>query len=355
MSNLRIGVYSIALNEEQFAERWAKSAADADHIFVADTGSTDNTVSILETNNVKVTPISIRPWRFDDARNTALHLMPADLDAVIALDIDEVLVPGWREKFEQAWSQNCTRLRYKYIWSWYHGEPDVVYYGDKIAGRHTHRWKHPVHEVLVPTVPEVVEFCNDQLIEHHPDHSKSRSQYLGLLEKAVEEDPADDRNAYYLGREYYFVRRYQDSISQLKRHLDLPKAVWDAERAASMRHIGKSYEAIGDVRNADYWFTAATFEDPDSREALIDAARFCLAQNYFHRTIDYCDRASNLRGSGGNYLNERYALLEGAYDLAAVAYFHLGNKAKAVEFAEKAVELNPHDPRLQTNLAMMKS
>ncbi len=41
-------------------------------------------------------------------------------------------------------------------------------------------------------------------LEHHADRSKSRGQYLPLLELAVEEDPNNDRNVHYLGREYFF-------------------------------------------------------------------------------------------------------------------------------------------------------
>ena len=334
-------------------ERWAKSAADADHIFIADTGSTDKTISIAKRHKVNVASISIKPWRFDDARNAALSLLPADLDVVIALDLDEVLVPGWRKKLEDNWVDGCNRFRYKYVWNWHYGNPGLVYYGEKIAGRFTHRWKHPVHEILKPTVPEIIHFYHDVLIEHHADDSKSRGQYLPLLELAVEEDPADDRNAHYLAREYFSFRQYNDAIKEFVRHLDLPRAKWLAERCASMRYLGKCYEALNDHPEADYWFTMATFEDSTSREALIDAAKFNLARNNFHRTIDYCERAMLLPVDGGFYLNERYALNEGPYDLAGVAHFHLGNRLKGLELAKKAFELNPHDSRLGDNVKMM--
>ena len=38
-------------------------------------------------------------------------------------------------------------------------------------------------------------------LNHYPDFSKPRSQYLPLLELSVKEDPDDDRNMHYLGRE----------------------------------------------------------------------------------------------------------------------------------------------------------
>ena len=41
---MKIAVYAISKNEEQFVERFCESARQADIILIADTGSTDNTV-----------------------------------------------------------------------------------------------------------------------------------------------------------------------------------------------------------------------------------------------------------------------------------------------------------------------
>ena len=41
---MKIAVYAISKNEEQFVDRFCASAADADVILIADTGSTDGTV-----------------------------------------------------------------------------------------------------------------------------------------------------------------------------------------------------------------------------------------------------------------------------------------------------------------------
>lgn len=349
---MRIGIYTISLDEERFAERWAKTVAEADCALVADTGSTDRTVAILDAHRIPTAKISIHPWRFDDARNAALALLPDDLDVVISLDMDETLAPGWRPLLEAHWQG--TRMQYGYVWSWTpSGQPDLTFLSDKIAGRHTHRWKHPVHEILTPTVPETMCVCHPVLIEHRSDPDKSRSQYLDLLKLAVVEDPHDDRNAHYLGREYFFHGFFTEAIAEFHRHLALPRAVWRPERASSMRYIAKCSQALGDTKAAHQWFLRATLEDESSREPLIDAARFCLSQNHFHATIDLCERALAMSSTVGSYMAERYANNEGPYDLAAVAYFHLGQRQKAIALATEAVQRNPDDPRLRDNLSMM--
>jgi glycosyltransferase involved in cell wall biosynthesis len=351
MSDLRIAVYTIALNEAHFVDRWVASARDADCLLVADTGSTDKTVRLLEAFDLHHYQIRVKPWRFDDARNAALALLPSDIDIAVALDMDEILTPNWRKHLEASWTGN--RLRYGYVWSWTaNGRPDLTFQGDKIAGRHTHRWKHPVHEVLVPTGQEVQSHCPEVLIEHHPDPSKSRGQYLTLLQLSVQEDPHDDRNSHYLGREYFFHRRYKEAIAEFERHLKLPKAVWLPERASSMRYLGKCYQALNDYPNAYKWFVQATLEDSTLREAWIDAATFLLARNNFHITIDFCQRALSLPPTT-SYMAERYANNEGPYDLSAIAYYHIGQKEKAIALAQQALQFNPEDARLQNNLKMM--
>ena len=49
---LKIAVYCITLNEEQFIERWYESAKDADELVIADTGSSDNTVKIAKKQSI---------------------------------------------------------------------------------------------------------------------------------------------------------------------------------------------------------------------------------------------------------------------------------------------------------------
>jgi hypothetical protein len=48
-------------------------------------------------------------------------------------------------------------------------------------------------------------------LDHWPDLSKSRSNYLPLLKLAVDEEPNDDRSAHYYGRELMFNGKYEEA------------------------------------------------------------------------------------------------------------------------------------------------
>lgn len=347
---MKIAVYTIALNEEQFVERWSESCKEADFRFIFDTGSTDGTVETAIANGVNVWVGSVKPWRFDDARNASLAMLPADIDICIALDMDEVLLPGWREKLE-AIASETTRPRYQYTWSWTEdGKPGLVYGGDKIHRRHGYRWKHPVHEVLVADrIDEVQEWIGLE-IHHYPDNSKPRSQYLPLLAQAVDEDPYDDRNTFYYARELYFYGQYEEAAIEFQRHLELPKAVWAPERAASMRYLAKCQPS-----QARYWLERAIAESPGRRESLVELSQYFYNQadwqNCYWRAID----AIAVEEKPLDYLCEEFAWGYLPYDLAAISAWNLGFKEEALLYGVKAVAMNPTDERLLTNLGWYQS
>lgn len=345
---MEVGVYAIALNEEQFVERWYESAKEADYLLIADTGSTDDTVNLARRLGIQVIEIGIRPWRFDDARNAAVAAMPLELNYCIALDMDEVLIPGWREKLEKAYEMGATRPRYKYTWSWKDDAntvPDLQYGGDKIHTRKGYRWKHPVHEVMSAYGGHVeTQYWTDLEIHHHPDNSKPRSQYLPLLKQAVEEAPYDDRNAFYYARELYFYSMFEEAAAEFKRHLSLQSSVWAPERAASMRYLAKI-----EYQNREDWLLKSIAEAPGRREALVELARHYYESSEWEKCYRYALEACSIKEKPLEYLCEDFAWSELPWDLAAYSAFMLGKPEEAMEYNTKAISLNQNDKRLRIN------
>jgi glycosyltransferase involved in cell wall biosynthesis len=346
---MKVAVYTIALNEEKFVKRWYESAKDADYLLIADTGSTDGTQETAKSLGINVIDVRVRPWRFDDARNASLVAIPEDVDYCISLDMDEILLPGWRESLEKALEQNITRPRYKYTWSWSNAEetkPGLQYGGDKIHARKGYRWTHPVHEVL-KTYGEVKEAQSwvDLEIHHHPDNSKSRGQYFPLLAMAVAEAPYDDRNAYYYARELYFYGKYEEAIEEFKRHLGLPTANWAPERAASMRYLAKI-----EKDKKEEWLVKAHMEAPWRREALVELAQHFYEQESWASCNHFAKKAIAIEEKPLDYLCEDFAWGALPYDLAAISAYYLENYNEAYKYGNTACQLNPTDKRLKTNL-----
>lgn len=345
---MKVGVYAIALNEEQFVERWYESAKDADYLLIADTGSKDDTANLARRLGIQVINIGIRPWRFDDARNVAVASMPLELDYCIALDMDEILMPGWREELEKSFEVKATRPRYKYTWSWKDDArtvPDLQYGGDKIHSRQGYRWKHPVHEVMSAYGGHVeTQHWNGLEIHHYPDNTKPRSQYLPLLKQAVEEAPYDDRNAFYYARELYFYSKFDEAIKEFKRHLSLQSAVWAPERAASMRYLAKI-----EYQNREEWLLKSIAEAPGRREAIVELSQHYYASSEWEKCYGYALQATSIREKPLDYMCEDFAWSELPWDLAAYSAYMMGRPEEAIEYNNKAINLNPEDKRLRVN------
>ena len=339
---MKIAVYTIAKNEEQHVQRWADSCKDADHRLILDTGSTDNTRETAIYCGVTTVHKTFTPWRFDHARNAALNILPDDVDICIALDMDEVLQPGWREALEQL-PPTVTRPRYKYVWSWNpDGSEGLTYGGDKIHARHGYTWKHPVHEVLKPDGIETQQWC-DLLIHHHPDHSKSRSQYLPLLKLAVEEDPRDDRNQFYLAREYFFHGEHALAQYHFSEHLKLSQ--WQPERAASYRYLAKMRPD-----SAEHHLYKAIAEDHSRRESWVALASVYHDKKDWVACRHACAMALQITEKPMDYLCEGDAWGWLPHDLMAISCHHLGDTDEAFFHGSTAVAIAPTDQRLQANL-----
>ena len=346
-SRLTIGVYAISKNEAHFVERFCRSPADADHIVIADTGSTDDTVAIGSRCGAVVYDIGISPWRFDRARNAALALMPADVDICIALDLDEVMVPGWRTEVERLWQDDTTRMHYRFDWG--HG---VVYHGNKIHSRHGYYWRHPVHEVLeVDRITEKSVWSDALLIKHFPDPNKSRSQYLDLLALAVKEDPTCPRNAFYHARELSYYQKWDESVDALVAYLAMPQATWQPERCYAMRILGDIHHRTGRPDEARQWYWRAIAEAGWTREPWLDLASFAYEKQDWETCHFAASNGLRIQNRTGTYLDRPQAWGPQLYDLCAIAAHRLGLHDVAVEMGKKACELEPSDERLAQNLS----
>lgn len=348
---MKIVVYAICKNEAAHVARFCDAAKDADSIVVCDTGSTDETVALLKDHADTVHSITISPWRFDDARNAALSLLPADADICISLDLDEVLQPGWREEVEKAWTQGTTRLRY--LFDWGHG---VRFYSEKIHARKGYRWHHPCHERLVPDrISEVWRDIDKLLVVHQPDETKSRGQYLDLLRISVEEDPLCDRNAFYYARELYFMGKYQEAIKEGQRHLALPKAVWLEERAYCMRIMGQSYAALQQYDQALNWLRKGCAEFPGAREPWYALAFETYKQSRWAECFGAVLTCLSITNRRDVYMADSSLWKDKPHDLASISAWHLGLHDEALKHAQIAVSLSPDDLRLRQNLELMKN
>ena len=353
---MKICVYAISKNEEKFVKRWYESMKEADEIYVLDTGSKDKTVKLLKDLGVHVKTKKIKPWRFDVARNESLKLVPLDTDICVCTDLDEVFESGWREKLEKAWHKNVTRASYNYNWLLdENNNPKVNFYIEKIHNRHDYLWTHPVHEVLTYIGKNIENkiIINSITLNHYPDNTKSRSSYLPLLELSVKENPLDDRNMHYLGREYMYYHQWNKAIDTLIKHLNLPSATWKDERCASMRFIARSYYALKRYDEARLWLDKAMNEAPYLRDPYMERAILEYELHNWEDVKKYVLKALEIKEHPKTYINEIFSWDSTPYDILSIAFYHLNNYPESLKYANKALKLN-NDERIKKNIELIK-
>lgn len=346
MNRKKIAVYAIALNEEKFVERWYKSICDADYILLADTGSSDKTVEVAKSLGINVFEINVMPFRFDDARNLALSLVPRDIDFCIALDLDEVMTEGWYETLQKV-PESVTRLKYKFVHRW---NPDGTaasrHVVSKIHSRSGYRWKNPVHEMVYMYSGEEVEHVVEIEVQHFPDTRKSRSSYLGLLEIACKENPTSPQLQFWLGREHRNHRNHSKAVENLEKFLREFPETWGPEIAFA--HIFLA-ELLEETRLEH--LQQAVAKVPYLRETWVRLADYHWSKSEWADCRAAALEGSQLHGMPEIYLVERKLWVgPKLYDLIALSSHFLGDNEMAIQFGTKALDLDPDDSRLQNNL-----
>lgn len=232
---MKVAVYTIAKNEEQHVARWLNTTKDADVRLLVDTGSTDQTPHRFHQEGKKgdgLLYISVEPFRFDDARNAALALVPADVDVCISLDMDEVLSDGWRNELiwsAKEWEGNrCVQANITFD---YHGRKFVQ--NTRVHSRHGWRWRHPYHEALYPSMSQRHEVNLPNFVMTHAPIGEKKRPNIALhnLAWGEFEQPCDARMMFYYGRELLWsgykeqgLRKLLAFVQQYPNAIDVPEA-----------------------------------------------------------------------------------------------------------------------------------
>ncbi len=357
---MKIAVLAIAKNEGKHVERWINSALDADKIILVDTGSTDATYEMaLDHPRVTAHRISPAVWRFDIARNTALSLVPADIDWVVNLDLDEVLLPGWREAMEKTIAANpgVTRLQYPYVWNWVApGVPGTSFNRDMIHTRRGWVWRNPVHEVLKAVgQKDQSAICPGLHVHHFADDTKPRTQYLHLLKLSTLEDKENPRNFYYYARELFNYNLLDDAHTAFEKYLDLPGANFGPERSEAYNFLSLIHQRKGNVDEALKMARMAVVEAPNRREGWLQLARVCHDISRWHECFAAATSCLGIHERTGTFLDTADAWGSSPLHLLGVAEYRLGMFEISLTHLSEAVTLDPTNEKLRRDIVTVRA
>ena len=346
---MKIAIYTIALNEVRNVERYLAACAEADAIVIADTGSTDGTQEALQRGGAAVHSITVRPWRFDDARNASLALVPSDIDICFSLDLDELPAPGWRRAIERHWTPRTTLGRYRHVYSHLpNGAPAVVYRGAKLHVRFGYRWRHICHEILVPDrlAQEHETWLPGLQVDHWPDLRRNRTgSYIPLLEAGVAEAPDDPRDILLLGRAYSLAERWDESEAMLRRYLALPAvARRPLGRAQAYRRLARCRNAKGDRAGAIDCLQEGIKLAPNMRDLWLDLADVHAEANDWQSCYAAARHGLAIDIQPGWISNDSRHAGGRPFHQASLAARHLGLREDAAALAVQADQREPGHP-----------
>ncbi len=160
---------------------------------------------------------------------------------------------------------------------------------------------------------------------------------------------------YYLGREYMYKGMWEKCIETLKRHLNIPTAVWKEERCASMRWIAKSFYRLGDITQAYAWYYKAIAEMPRMRDPYVEFARMAYELADWPTVFYMTREALKIKQKSYVYVNMGYAWDETPENLCAIGCYRLGLYEESLAHAKAALSINPDSRLLTSNIAIIEA
>lgn len=249
-------------------------------VYLGITGNFEALKTIADKfDNVETVEINIMPWRFDDAKNTALATIPLKYTYCISLDSDEMITPMFVDhlanEVKNFLMKNGTlpdiiNHNFQTVWDWDKTGSNVTkHFHERVHKRTGCHWIHPVHEKLRwrETPIGAWMITPSEYMYQHPDTMKSRSSYYELLEQAVKEDPQDWKLWTFLADER--EARGGDVDGALKKAFDADNS--DKEFVTLKMAIYA--ERKNDIEIADARFKVLSFTS-SCREAWVYRAEF---------------------------------------------------------------------------------
>lgn len=200
-----LGIVMIVKNESAVLAQCLETVKDADAIFIADTGSADNTVEIAKKYTPYVYTEFLWNDNFADARNFIKG--KATTDWLLSIDADEVLDEGGIAELRKIIASTTpheltVNIQLKSNRDSYH-VPRLFRNDPRV------QWIGSIHETVnhmaFNNYPVGITYGSS------PAHALDPDRNVRILENAYKKEPLNTRTLYYLGREYCYRRDWQQA------------------------------------------------------------------------------------------------------------------------------------------------
>jgi len=343
----------IVKNENKVIERLMQSVVGIiDSYCICDTGSTDNTIEIIETffskNNIPGKIINEPFIDFGYNRTFALKACNGlpDADYILLMDADmklrinpELNIGEFKNSLtKDAYYlfQGSDLFFYKNV-RIVRNDPDYSYWG-------------VTHEFLKTTPATVyTEIDRNQLfIDDIGDGGAKSDKFerdVRLLLKGLEDNPGNDRYTFYLANSYRDAGQYDNAINYYNERIKI--GGWHEEVWHSYYSIGKCYEHMGDMANAiNAWLNAYQFY-PNRIENLYKIVNYYRCNNKNVLACSFYEMAKQELIKNNNhdhlFLEKEIYDFKLDYEFTILAYYRNPNNLDVIESCMRVLS-DPNSP-----------
>jgi len=262
----------IVKNEAKIIERALISVKDyIDYWVIADTGSTDDTIPIIErffqTHQIPGELVQT-PWQnFGFNRTLALKQAQNKADYILLMDADMVLIVEDADFKEKLTGD---------VYFIYQGT-DFTYANPRILkGSLDAEYRGVTHEYLHVPNAQRDTLAGLKFIEHFDGGNRSEKfqRDVELLEAALQSEPDNERYWFYLGQSYKDLKQYNKAIPCYKKRLELGVAFkekeWPEEMYYSLYMLGRCYQELNNGAAALAYYLEAYEYYPKRSESIYE-------------------------------------------------------------------------------------
>lgn len=279
-----------------------------------------------------------RMFDYANARNHAAAYATNDMIAMP--DCDEQYTRLDIDAINRLIADGYEQLEYNFVYAHdEHGAELVKFLHSKFYDRRKLKWVGIIHEVLQGEAKRIQLGEETIKLEHWQNPETDRRGYLKGLALSVINEPENDRNAHYFGRELLYAGRPRSAIRQLQAHVAMNR--WPEERSQSQVHIGEAYMLIGQVPDAIHAWIDAYDTCPTRREPLMKIAEYYYRAKSPHHAAAYATAALEIPPS------TFYASFQPYYEhypheILYWALFNLGKRDDARMHFDRCLAYKPH-------------